>query len=464
MSDSTANDTWRPGLPGRLAGPLRTVLLESRQRWRDFVALAADLAFETDEAGRFTFVAPESALGWTAGVLLEQPAASLLACNRPDFPDPFRPAAVIQRRRVWLRRGDGGNACVVLSVAPLTDRQGRRIGARGIVTDITEQEGQEAGAAAALRRAEVIEHVLARMRQEVLAPRMMRAVLATLSEALGAQGAAVLGLLGPQLQVLHETGSGAAETAAAAERLLRAADPQSGALTGEANGRPLLVSACVSRFGDLAGLALWRCPAGRGWDADDEHIAAAAMTIVRVVLEHEAIQREMATQARTDPLTGLLNRRAFFEELPRHAERLDREALPGTLLYIDLDRFKSVNDELGHETGDELLCCLADLLRNAFRPTDLVARLGGDEFAVWLNGADHLTAAERAEWLRVEVPRRFAALAPGLPELGLSVGIATRRAGNGEDLESVMRRADLAMYEVKRGGRGHWRVAHEEPP
>ncbi|HEY5300217.1 MAG TPA: GGDEF domain-containing protein, partial [Acetobacteraceae bacterium] len=183
---------------------------------------------------------------------------------------------------------------------------------------------------------------------------------------------------------------------------------------------------------------------------------------VRVVLEHEAIQHEMASQARTDPLTGLLNRRAFLEELPRHIDRLERDGMPGTLMFADLDNFKSVNDRLGHDVGDQMLCAAADLLRRTFRPTDLVARLGGDEFAIWLNGADHMTAAERAERLRVEGPRLFAELTDDASPVGFSIGIAPRRSGGGEEIDAVMRRADLAMYEVKRSGRGHWRVSLEE--
>jgi len=180
------------------------------------------------------------------------------------------------------------------------------------------------------------------------------------------------------------------------------------------------------------------------------------------VLEHEAIQREMARQARTDPLTGLMNRRAFLEELTRHIDRLDREELPGTLMYTDLDNFKPLNDRLGHDIGDKALCAVATLLRDAIRPTDLVARLGGDEFAIWLNGADHMTAAERAERLRVDGPRRLAEVTGQFaPALTISIGIATRRACGGEEIEGLMRRADAAMYEVKRSGRGHWRVSHE---
>ena len=179
-------------------------------------------------------------------------------------------------------------------------------------------------------------------------------------------------------------------------------------------------------------------------------------TIVRVVLEHEAIQREMARLARTDPLTGLLNRRAFLEELTRHIDRLDREEVPGTLMFTDLDNFKLLNDQLGHDIGDRTLCAVASLLRDAVRPTDLVARLGGDEFAMWLNGADHMTAAERAERLRIDGPRRLAEVTGVLtPALTMSIGIATRQARGGEEIDALMRRADTVMYEVKRSGRGH---------
>jgi diguanylate cyclase (GGDEF)-like protein len=192
-------------------------------------------------------------------------------------------------------------------------------------------------------------------------------------------------------------------------------------------------------------------------------LITAAAHLIRMVLEHEAIQREMARQARTDPLTGLLNRRAFLEEMTRHIDRLDREEQPGTLLFADLDDFKQVNDGLGHEVGDQVLLSTANILRNKMRPSDLVARLGGDEFAVWMNGADHLTAAERADYLCKEVANTLRELtaAGGAAPPTVSIGIATREAANHEPVDSLLRRADHAMYEVKRAGRGHWRVASE---
>ena len=193
-------------------------------------------------------------------------------------------------------------------------------------------------------------------------------------------------------------------------------------------------------------------------------LATSASRVVRFVLEHEAMQWEMARQARTDPLTGLLNRRAFLEEVARHCSRLDREDAPGTLIFADLDNFKPVNDRFGHEIGDAVLRQTAALLRKTFRPTDVIARLGGDEFAVWLNGADQLTAAERADYLGTQAPLELNEITgTGDPGLNMSIGIATRSPGSKEDIDSLVRRADLAMYNVKRNGRGHWRVALDEP-
>ena len=133
---------------------------------------------------------------------------------------------------------------------------------------------------------------------------------------------------------------------------------------------------------------------------------------------------------------------------------------PGTLMFVDMDSFKSVNDGLGHGMGDQVLIRLADILRKLVRPSDLITRLGGDEFAVWLSGADHMTAAERADHLCKTAPLELQTILPeAFPKLGVSVGIATRRPGSRELVEDLTRRADMAMYEVKRSGRHHWRVS-----
>jgi diguanylate cyclase (GGDEF)-like protein len=450
---------------GPLLEGLQSALLDSRNRWRELVTLTADLAFETDHWGRFVFVSPDPALGWPAATLLGQPAELLLATTDGTIGfNPFRPTGPVRRRRAWLKRPDGRGVCLSFAAAPLVDAEGRIIGSRGVGQDTTEQDGYDAAVAAALRRGEVLDHILWCIRQEVLAPRMMEAALGSLATALGAEGAAVLDVLGQASGrgVRFATREPPSAVLQAAFGLLQdgAAEP----LLGTAStGAKLLACSSQTRFAEPTGLALWRPSTGRDWDNEECSLASSATGIIRMVLDHDAIQHEMARQARADPLTGLLNRRAFLEELERRLDRLDREDLPGTLLFADLDHFKQLNDRHGHESGDTALCLFATLLRDTVRPGDLVARLGGDEFAVWLDGADELAAAERAEHLCRTTPGALGVHTPGIDaEITVCIGVATRWPRRPEEIESMLRRADQAMYEVKRGGRGGWRVARAE--
>jgi diguanylate cyclase (GGDEF)-like protein len=456
--------TTGPPLAATPAEVLQTALIDSRQLWRQLVDLAADFAFETDEWGRFTLVTPDPALDWPADTLVGRPSAALLA--EGDGFDPFRVTTRIRHREAWLKRRDGGIVCLTFNAVPILDPNGRIIGARGVGIDLNDRDGQAATAASTLRRAAVMDHILRRMGQEVLVPRMMSAVLDVVANAMGAEGVAAI-VAPPDtaaVRLSHVVGAGAEGVVEAAGRQLRYGKRWPGQTMTETN-RNALIAGCRTRFGDKAGLVVWRAPPARAWDDDDNQLIASAVNVVRMVLDQELSQEEMLRQARTDPLTGLLNRRAFLEEVERHAPRLDRENQPGTLMFADLDNFKPVNDRLGHETGDEVLRRTAVLLRKTFRPSDLIARLGGDEFAIWLDGADHMTAAERAEYLRDAVPRDMAELTgPDLPSVTMSIGIASRDPADKEPLDSLMRRADLAMYEVKRGGRGHWRVSLRKRP
>jgi diguanylate cyclase (GGDEF)-like protein len=463
MHDFATNDPSPAATPAEV---LQGVLFDSRQRWRELVNLAADFAFETDEWGRFTLITPDPALHWAAGALVGQPSATLLAEGGDGAFNPFRVSAEVRHRQAWLKRGDGGLARLTFRASPIRDATGRITGARGVGTDMTELEGQAVELAGALRRAEVLDHILWRMGQEVATSAMMIATLDVLANAISADGLAVVIAATnlDQSRLAYATGICADAVIQFAGQKLRSVGPRpAGTTTPETSGidgQPVLIAVCLTRFGERAGLVAWRAPDARAWDGDDIHLLGSASHLVRMILERETIQLDMVQQARTDPLTGLLNRRAFLEEMARYAARQDRDNAPATLMFVDLDNFKPVNDRLGHEAGDEVLRCIGILLRKTFRPTDLIARLGGDEFAIWLNGADHMTAAERAEYLRDAVPRELAEITgPDGPRIGVSIGIACREAGDGEPLDNLMRRADAAMYEVKRGGRGHWRVS-----
>ena len=458
-SPETTSEDWVPSL--------QQVLLESRERWRAFTTMSADLAFETDGWGRLVFIHPDVVFGWPASTLLGQSADLLLAeAGKGSGFNPFRATAASRGRRAWLRRPDGTPICIGFAVTPMVDDAGQVFGVRGVGHDITQADGQDAAVAAKLRRGDVVEHVLERMREEVLAPRMMQASLEALGTAMGAEGCAVVEI-GPdadvsRAQIIHQTTVMPDSVLAAIGPLIEG--PRVPIQLMTADGRGVLGSACQPRFGHTAMLTVWREPDVRPFDDDDRGVVGATSAIIRMVLEHASIQQEMSRQARTDSLTGLLNRRAFLEEIGRRLDRLDHETLPGTLMFADLDNFKLLNDRYGHNMGDEALCGIATLLRATVRPSDLVARLGGDEFALWLDGADELTAAERAESLRINGPAMLADIVGGSTAgLGLSIGIATRAAGHGETIEALLHRADQAMYAVKRAGRGQWLVSHTGP-
>src|ERR1019366_1040202 len=125
------------------------------QRWRELINLTADFAFETDESGRFTLITPDPALDWAVGTLIGQPSATVLAEAGEAAFDPFRVTAKVRHSHAWLKRGDGGTACLTFCAAPIRDAAGRVTGARGVGIDMTETDGQTAYMDSALRRAEV---------------------------------------------------------------------------------------------------------------------------------------------------------------------------------------------------------------------------------------------------------------------------------------------------------------------
>lgn len=165
----------------------------------------------------------------------------------------------------------------------------------------------------------------------------------------------------------------------------------------------------------------------------------------------QQIQTHLA-EARTDPLTGLPNRRAFDDELLRRLAEWQRKGAVFCLLLVDVDHFKEVNDQYGHPIGDHLLRQLAEVLLTAVREMDLVARIGGEEFAILLpstNLPDGLRVAQR---LRAAVADSPLEIAPGQTgKLTISIGITPVRPGDHPQL--LLRRADQALYTAKRAGR-----------
>ncbi len=165
-------------------------------------------------------------------------------------------------------------------------------------------------------------------------------------------------------------------------------------------------------------------------------------------------REELHHLALHDPLTGLPNRALFLEQLQHAIVRARRKGSTVSVLYLDLDGFKSVNDSLGHAAGDELLIGVADRLRRALREVDTVARLGGDEFGIVLE--EELQGATLTAQRLVKQFERPWSLSSGYASVGVSIGVAARDGE--EELDELLRQADTAMYAAKAGGKGRWRV------
>lgn len=185
------------------------------------------------------------------------------------------------------------------------------------------------------------------------------------------------------------------------------------------------------------------------------NISEAKDALERLEQQQEALeaqQLELERLARTDPLTGLLNRRSFFEEVERELRWVRRTGEVAVLVTFDLDHFKTVNDTRGHAAGDAVLRAVGDLLRSDRRKTDVVARLGGEEFAIVVRGADDRAGAALAERLRSAI-ESLAVVEDGAPiALTASIGVTVLQPGDAEP-DDALKRADRAMYRAKHLGR-----------
>ena len=180
------------------------------------------------------------------------------------------------------------------------------------------------------------------------------------------------------------------------------------------------------------------------------HIALTLTTIGLLVGWHEEAENELRRQADTDGLTGLLNRRAWLVRASARFELARSDGDSIAVLLLDIDHFKRINDQMGHEVGDRALQVVARTLRDSARRNDLVCRYGGEEFCVLLTGVDDVSAREMDTRLRAALCEQAAVAGLGLD---FSSGLALLRDEDA-DLQSLLRRADAALYQAKDAGRG----------
>lgn len=215
------------------------------------------------------------------------------------------------------------------------------------------------------------------------------------------------------------------------------------------------------RIRDAFGHWRWILVQGRVVEFGEQDLPVRLLGVVQDITERKAAEERLRELATTDSLTGLSNRRSFMEEAEREFRRAQRYGIALSLLMLDVDHFKEVNDSFGHEVGDLALKSLAQIGRNVLRNVDIMGRMGGEEFAVLLPETGVEEALEAAERLRASVEQSPVMIRDS-SEVRCTVSIGVALAHKDETLDDLLRRADAAMYAAKRKGRNRSEVNKED--
>ena len=441
---------------------LRDALIDSRQRYKDFVECSSDFAWETDALGNFVFVSPKGALGYAASELSGRRARDYIHSRNDDSqPLPFLSPVARERVRTWMRAADGAATLIATSCIPLYDVSGRWTGARGVCRDITQQWDRDRALAKVRQRERLVNGLVDSIRDSADHEELLGHAARTTGEALDARSC-----------VIYRTGAKGALRFAAKHG--EALDEALACALSEAVNRPgvetgimalslgddeVMMGVTRHRRGVNGALCVVRALGQEPWNEDDRGLMASVAGQLGVAIEQIAIHESLLAQSLTDELTGLNNRRAFMEALRSRFGQAMRSGRSGSLLYIDLDNFKRVNDVHGHQRGDQVLQDLANILSSQTRVNDVVARLGGDEFGLWLDEVGQTDAVTKAAELLEASAVLEAHSGDAEHLLSVSIGIAAFDPNSGESLEELIARADAAMYQAKETGKASCAVA-----
>jgi diguanylate cyclase (GGDEF)-like protein/PAS domain S-box-containing protein len=404
---------------------------------------------------------------------------------------------VVTHEELQVLRADKTPGTIRVTAGPVRDRDGRIIAGVMVVNDITGRKQAEREQAGLLERERQVRGAaeLASRRLHVLAeasklfdtlldyPQTLRAIvrlpLPVLADAcavdlLGEDGGwrrVAVAHLDPDREALLDEAARRFGTLQSSEEILAAGepvlfedmralldgpgmDPEHLALQQRVGLGSAICAPLAPRGRPLGVLSLGRGFGAPPFTSDDLTFAGELAVRVALAIDTARQHQQLRHEAHTDPLTGLANRALFMDHLRMALARGRRHPATVAVLFFDLDRFKAVNDSLGHTAGDGLLTAVAERLESALRPSDTIARLGGDEFAVLCEGLNRdynaVTVAQRI----LDTVAQPCALAGRDVVVTPSIGIAV--ASGPEDAETLLRNADAAMYRAKaRGGARH---------
>jgi len=188
----------------------------------------------------------------------------------------------------------------------------------------------------------------------------------------------------------------------------------------------------------------------------------ASWYLVGLMLRIYRLEEEMRNLASYDSLTGLLSRHAFFSSASNYIALAKREHSIFSMLIVDLDYFKSINDQYGHPAGDAVLKLFAEVTNSVSRQSDIVGRLGGEEFALLLPGTSSDEAMEFSTRLHDAIHKAVLKYREAMIKYTVSIGLTSYDSDSDDNIDTLLARADSALYQAKRNGRNQTAIFVDE--
>lgn len=445
---------------------LTQALVESRQMFKDLVNCSSDFAWETDTTGCFNYVSPRGILGYTAYELNGKNASDLIIDN--EGKNPFDTLDALQDMEVWVQRSDDSKACILVSALPILDNATKWQGARGVCRDITHIREREAVLRKSRAREHVLNKIVSSIRDVATPSEMLSATMSATLEGIQADYCCIIQMRKApdgRMSADVKCQSGSLKDEDHLFTLCQKAitlwqDPEmsshQGAVSEITAGQNLLTG-LTHHHGLVNGVMfLLRNDLEKGWNDDEIMLYNGITNQLGIALEQMRNHEELERLARTDELTGLLNRRAFVSEVSNRLAVQNRSHEKGAILYIDLDNFKQVNDTKGHAKGDQILKILSSHIQDIIRVGDYAGRIGGDEFVMWLEDISPEEVKTKAAMLQTISPQinKIADLDDINSPLSLSIGISMSKPEQAVSIEQLLKEADTALYHIKNKGKG----------
>jgi diguanylate cyclase (GGDEF)-like protein/PAS domain S-box-containing protein len=448
---------------------LTKALVDSRKMFKDLVECSSNFAWETDMTCCFKYVSSNGILGYSAYELNGKNARDLIVDSSGK--NPFDTLDKIQNMEIWMQRADGSKACILVSSVPIIDNNSAWQGARGICHDITEKKEHEAILRKIKKREQILNRITSSFRDALETKEMLEATIQSTMDGIPAVHCAILQMNEQEggrtiAELKHHAGI-EIENEVLYNLCQKSVkiwqDPSQAkpipAILETVKGLNILMG-ITHHHGKINGtLLLFRNEEQPPWSSDDLLLFNGIISQLGLAMEFMKSQEALIKLSHTDELTGLLNRRAYNNEVNKRIIHQRRSGKSSALFYIDLDNFKSVNDTKGHARGDTILQKFAQILNDNIRIGDYAARLGGDEFSIWLEEITEEDAEKKAKSILSAMSQLQKIVGNTGPKISISIGITMSHPKDKLKINEIYERADTALYTVKESGKNNYAFA-----